>query len=89
MKYVPDDHKIEKKLCATKAKTNVYMLIGQVKSSQTLKSLPRKMSKMDDFSFVGVNAMLQNQHAHKKEIEKRNSTQIQTQVIPRRRYRMK
>ena len=42
------------------------MLIGQVGSSQTLKSLPRKMSKMDDFSFVGVNAMLQNQHAHKK-----------------------
>ena len=42
------------------------MLIGQVKSSQTLKSLPRKMSKMDDFSFVGVNAMLQNQNAHKR-----------------------
>ena len=55
-----------KNLCATKAKTYVYMLIGQVESSQTLKSLPRKMSKMDDFSFVGVNAMLQNQHAQKK-----------------------
>ena len=34
--------------------------------SQTLKSLPRRMSKMDDFSFVGVNAMLKNQHAHTK-----------------------
>ena len=32
--------------------------------SQTFKSLPWRMSKMDDFSFVGVNAMLQNQHAH-------------------------
>ena len=81
--------KLKKKLCATKAKTNVYMLIGQVKSSQTLKSLPRKMSKMDDFSFVGVNAMLQSQHAQKKKWRKGIPLKLQAQVIPRRRYRMK
>ena len=37
------------------------------KCSQTFKSLPQRMSKMDDFSFVGDNATLQNNHAHTKE----------------------
>ena len=35
--------------------------------SQTFKSLPQRMSKMDDFSFVGVNATLRNKHAHARE----------------------
>ena len=54
----------------------IYMLIGQVGSSQTLKSLPQRMSKMDDFSFVGVNAMFETNMHIRGEIEKTNSTQI-------------
>ena len=34
--------------------------------SQTLQSLSRRVFKMSDFSGVGVNAMLKNQHAHTK-----------------------
>ena len=44
--------------------------------SQTLKSLPRRMSKKDNFSFVGVNAMLKTNMHIRKEMKKTNSTRI-------------